>query len=52
MKKFGEKFRCDTGRTGSGQLGARDYGSLLINRVGRSGYKIMWQGVMLLWDFK
>ena len=52
VKKFGEKLRCDTGPVSSGQPGARDYGSLLVNRVGRSGYKIMWQVVMLLWDYK
>ena len=52
VKRLGEMFRCDTGPVSSGQPGVRDYGSLLINRVGRSGYKIMFQVIMLLWDFK
>ena len=30
----------------------RDYGTLLMNRVGRKGYKIMVQVVGLLWDFR
>ena len=56
VRSMGEQYRCDTGPPGGGATGAgpgvRDYGALLINRVGRSGYKIMWQVVMLLWDFK
>ena len=52
VKKMGEMFRCDTGQISSGLPGVRDYGSLLVNRVGRSGYKIMFQVIMLLWDFK
>ena len=51
LKKLGEEYRCDGGRVGS-QLGVRDYGALLINRIGRRGYKINFQVVMLLWDFK
>ena len=51
LKKLGEQYRCDGGRVGS-QLGVRDYGALLINRIGRRGYKINFQVVMLLWDFK
>jgi hypothetical protein len=30
----------------------RDYGAILINRVGRKGYKINFQVVGLLWDFR
>ena len=51
LKKFGEEYRCDASKVGS-QLGLRDYGALLINRIGRRGYKINFQVVMLLWDFK
>ena len=51
LKKLGEEYRCDGGRLGT-QLGVRDYGALLINRIGRRGYKINFQVVMLLWDFK
>jgi len=50
VKKMGEQYRCDTGKINSSP-GFRDYGSLIINRVGRSGYKIMFQVVMMLWDF-
>jgi len=32
-------------------MGVRDYGALLMNRVGRKGYKIHIQVVGLLWDF-
>ena len=30
----------------------RDYGAILMNRVGRKGYKIHIQVVGLLWDFR
>ena len=30
----------------------RDYGALLMNRVGRKGYKIHIQVVGMLWDFR
>ena len=51
LKQLGEEYRCDGGKVGS-SLGVRDYGALLINRIGRRGYKINFQVVMLLWDFK
>ena len=30
----------------------RDYGAILMNRVGRKGYKIHIQVVGILWDFR
>jgi len=54
LKVMGERFRCDVGRVSVGggtQPGMRDYGGLLINRVGRNGYKINFQVVGLLWNY-
>eukprot|EP00090_Calanus_glacialis_P021303 TRINITY_DN32878_c0_g1_i1.p1 TRINITY_DN32878_c0_g1~~TRINITY_DN32878_c0_g1_i1.p1 ORF type:complete len:846 (+),score=251.22 TRINITY_DN32878_c0_g1_i1:28-2565(+) len=54
LKVLGERFMCDVGRVSIGggtQPGKRDYGALLINRVGRNGYKINFQVVGLLWNF-
>ena len=48
---LGEEYRCDTAAAG-GLTGKRDYGGLLINRVGRPGYKINFQLVGLLWNFR
>jgi len=50
LNTVGNGYRCDTGRVG-GNMGVRDYGALLMNRVGRKGYKIHIQVVGLLWDF-
>merc|ERR1740128_735281 len=55
LKSLGQEKQCDTGRqsvAGSSVLGHRDYGALLLHRFGRKGYKITFQVVGLLWDFR
>jgi len=51
LNTVGNGYRCDESNIGT-DLGVRDYGALLMSRVGRKGYKIHMQVVGLLWDFR
>jgi len=55
IPQIGNKYTCDTDTVtvgGTSVLGTRDYGAPLFQRIGRSGYKITWQVIAMLWDFQ